>query len=252
MLSSCAKQVKFSDKGVFRETGIQSLPIEKPLKELKQGEKLVYAVGWIGIPAGSIILEVKEIVAIGNTKAYHITARAIPNRFFKFFHNVEYTVDSYIDIQSMKSIKFCKERILNGKLTSEETTFDYKNNEVVWRYSNPQLVKKLKIPQNNQDLLSALYAFRVEDIKLNETFNINIVYSGQAWPIQIYLEREEGLKIPGCGTFRTIVGKVSSRLSSHITGFNNIEVFMSTDKNRLPVLFRMRTRIGYLSGILSY
>jgi len=250
-LSSCARQVKFSDKASFNEKQIKPIPIEKPLKELKEGEKLIYAVDWIGIPAGIITLEVKDKVTIENAPAYHIVAKALPNKFFRFFHNVEYNVDSYIDINSMKSVKFRKERSLNGRITREETVFDYKNNEVTWHYFNSGSIKRIKIPENNQDLLSALYAFRVEEVKLGEAFNINIVYAGKAWPIRISLEREEEIQIPGCGAFRVILGKVSSRLSSHITGFNNIEVFISLDKNRLPVMFRMRTKIGYLSGILS-
>ncbi len=251
VLASCARQVKFSDKGIIREAQIQPLAIEEPLKELRTGEKLKYTVDWIGIPAGSITLEVKEVVLLDGNQVYHIVARAMPNKFFKFFHNVEYTVHSYIDTSSMKSVRFYKERLLNGKLTKEETVFDYKNNEATWRYFTPELQRKISIPENNQDLLSALYSFRLENIKLGDSHQINIVYSGQAWPIQICLEKEEEIEVPGCGIFRVVVGKISSRLSSHITGFNNIEVFMSIDKKRLPVFFRMRTRIGYLSGVLS-
>jgi hypothetical protein len=248
-LISCARQAKFYDGlGISKE---KDLKIEKAENSIQVGEKLIYAVDWIGIPAGFIIIEVKETLPINGEYSYHVIAKATPNKFFKLFHNVEYTVHSYTNVTSKKNVKFRKERLLNNALTEEELSFDYTKNQITWTYSNPKKEKVIPIPENNQDLLSALYSFRTNEIKIKETYKINIVYGCRAWPVNIVLADTRDIRIPGVGDFKVAIVNLFSELNSYITGFNNIQIYLSLDKRRLPVLFRMRTKIGYLSGVLS-
>ncbi|MCX5706449.1 MAG: hypothetical protein NTW13_02085, partial [Candidatus Omnitrophica bacterium] len=81
-LSSCAHQVRTYDKKVNHD--LKPAEIEASIKSIQLGERLVYAVDWIGIPSGYITLEVKEVAVIDGRPAYHLEARALPNNFFKF------------------------------------------------------------------------------------------------------------------------------------------------------------------------
>lgn len=247
-LASCAYQVHTYDKEISPVE--DSARIEEPNKSLQVGEKLVYAVDWIGIPAGFITLEVKETMQINNHLAYHIIAKARPNRFFKIFYDIEYTVHTYIDTKTLKPIRFHKERSLNRKITDETIEFSYDTDNAIWEYSNPKTRKELSIPKNAQDLLSSLYYFRLIKIGLGKHYPISIIYGGESWSVDIMAERIADIQITNRGHFKTMVIAPVSDLAKHITGFKNFKAFLTTDKRRLPVLFTMRTKIGYLSGIL--
>jgi len=237
---------------IYSREEINSIKIEEPVKFFEVGEKLVYAVSWTGIPSGKITLEVKEIIFVNGKPVYHIIATAVPNSFFKLFYNVGYTVHSYLDMAELKPVSFHKERSLKGVLTKEDLKFDYSGNIVAWDYSNnlsPEIHKNISIPKNANDLLSALYYFRTKDIVLGSNYNTNIIYNGNVWPVDMSLGKAQQVNI-GVGKFEAVSAVLSSKLNDHITGFNDIYLYLSLDRRRIPLLFKMRTAIGHLTGLL--
>ncbi|MCX5706086.1 MAG: DUF3108 domain-containing protein, partial [Candidatus Omnitrophica bacterium] len=164
---------------------------------------------------------------------------------------VEYNVHSYIDTEELKPLRFYKKRFLRGITTEETINFDYKNKRMKWEYSKPFITKELPIPENIQDLLSSLYFFRRKDIQMHKSYPLNIVYNGDFWPVNVTLDETVDIEVSRSRYFHCAISGISSNLNQKITGFNNFKAYFSLDKKRLPVLFRMRTRIGSLSGVLQ-
>ncbi len=248
MLASCAYQIRTYDKKVHPQDNL--VEIREPLTKLEVGEKLVYSVRWLGVSSGYITLEVKEITQINNRSAYHIVAQAKPNSFFKFFYDVNYTVDSYIDTETLKSLRFHKERILNGKVTDEKIEFLYPQNQAIWTYSSPPQKKELKLPENPQDLLSSLYYMRLKKVSEDSVSQMGVIYGGSSWPIRIACNKIVEIKISGLGVFKAMLFSPVTDLTTHITGFQGLQAFLSLASKRLPILFKMPTKIGYLVGVL--
>ena len=253
-ISSCAHRPRITfEKQIITTEAEASVPvkIEEPAPSLEIGENLTYAVDWIGVPSGYITLETKEITKIGDRDAYHVIAKALPNKFFRFFYDVEYSVHTYIDTQTLKPLRFYKQRRHKKTMSYETIDFFYPEGKAVWKDSEGNEMKELSLPQNPQDLLSSLYYFRlVKEIKVGEKFPVDIIYNGRSWPSVLMVDKIAGVEISKCAKFKAMLITPLTELATYITGFKSIQTYLSTDKKRVPLIFRMRTKIGSLSGVL--
>ena len=247
LLSSCAYQLHYEEPQ-FLQGQKAVWPTVNP--KFKVGEKLIYAVSWLGISSGHITLEVKEGAVINGIKTAHINATARPNSFFSFFYDIEYDVDSYIDLANQRPVRFYKRRRYKKEINEEIMEFDYKNKKVYCQYTNPDVKGSLDMPQDPQDLLSALYYFRMQKDISTGKFSMNIIYRGQAWPLVFSSGKVANIQLPGNGKFRVVEISSSSELATHIIGFRGFDTFFSLDSDRKPILFKMPSNIGRLIGVL--
>ena len=250
LMASCAHRVQIYN---MREGGmaVEVVKIEKPSEDMRVGEQLTYAVDWIGIPSGYFTIEVKEISYIRNRRTYHVISKSAPNKFFRFFYDVEYVVHTYIDTQSLNPVKYEKKRIAKNGLTVESIDFYYDEGKVVWKHTDPVATMEMAIPeQPPQDLMSALYYFRHKDFKVGTSHLVNIIYRGKFWPMDVSIDRLTYVEIFNRTKELAFVISPQSSLNRRITGFNTIEIYFSMDKLRLPLFFKMRTKIGQIKGVL--
>jgi len=224
-----------------------SAPIAK--KTIKIGEQLTYAVDWRGIPSGKITLDVKEIVTIGSRQYYHIIAQALPNSFFSFFYKVTYLVETYVDAETYQPLKFYKKRILRNTVSEETINFDYVRHEALWQYSGSGS-KVIRLTANSQDLLSFLYFFRLQDIKLGQEYPLDIIYNASVWEAKVKVDTFELVQFNGTG-IKTFTAKLISRLAKHIAGSQKMKIYFSLGEGHMPLLFHLYTKIGPLTGVLQ-
>ena len=243
---SCAYQINQLSVPAHQEILLEN--IVAPSSLLQNNEQLVYAVNWSGVPSGQIILKINGIEKINNQDCYHLSAQAIPNSFFAFFYNVKYTVKSYFDLNH-RAQSFVKTRELNSLLTQETILFDYARGKLRWSYSRPKEIKELELKENVYDLLSFLYYLRLQNLTPGQSYKINIIYNGAYFPVNVDVSKIYAIQI-GAKKINAVLVTPISELNKNITGFNQIQVYFSLDKCRVPILFRMRTKIGYLNGVL--
>ena len=247
-LFNCSCAYRIHQLSMQSSKAISMINIEQPSLSLQDTEQLVYAVDWAGIPSGQIILNIDGKKNIHGQKYYHLSAQARPNGFFRFFYDVKYTVESYFGLDN-KPQYFIKKRILNSQLAEETIIFDYITGKLKWDYSNPKASKELGLKENTQDLLSSLYYLRLQSLEPGQSYKINIVYNGNYWPVNLEAPDIYEIQIAGKKINAIMVTPISE-LNKNITGFNQIQVYFSLNKYKVPVLFRMRTKIGYLNGVL--
>ena len=248
LVASCAYQVRTYDKVVITQE--EPVKIEPPALELKVGEKLIYAVDWLGIPSGWITLETVEITQLDDRPVYHIIARASVNKLMKFLYNMEYTVHTYIDKEKLRPVKFFKQRKVGNKVVDEEIDFIYEENKVIWKYSSPKNQRELSMPKEPQDLLSLLYYFRLKDIEIYKNYFVDVAYGGMIWPADITLEGIKDIEINNLGHFRTVIVRTVSQFLANITGSKEIYINFSLDAKRIPLIYRVPSKVGYFTGIL--
>jgi len=245
-MNSCAYRPKV--------TRVELFPQEKniviPAKEtIEAGERLEYAVNWHGIYAGEIILTVKEVTKLNDRDCYHIIAEARPNSFFRLFYDVRYIVETYIDKDLNRPLRFYKKKLYKKRVTEETINFDYHRNVAVWEYTGKE-TKEVSLPKDAQDLFSSLYYFRLKDIALGKTYPISIVYGGKVWPLDAKADTLEIIRMPRLADTKAFTVKLSSKLSEHITGEEKIKIYFSAQPKHTPLFFNIRTDIGSLMGVL--
>jgi hypothetical protein len=213
-------------------------------------ERLVYAVDWRGIYAGKIIIETKEAVNFNRRPCYYITVQARPNRFLRLFYDVRYFVQTTIDKETLRPLRFYKKRVRGNRISEETITFNYENNTAVCEYTGTA-AKTIVITQNAQSLLSSLYYFRLKELALGKDYPMDIVYNAKVWPLVASINNFELIKMYHRQAIKAFAVKLSSKLSSHITGEQKIKIYFANDQNHTPLFFNIRTKIGPLSGVLE-
>lgn len=249
--------------------GIEKISISEPERGLVVGEVLQYSVEWLGIPVGKIVLKVEGIIDINNHKCYHITGRAIPNKFFRRFYDMEYKVDTYIDVKDLYPHRFEKIRRMNNIFTYVVIEFDQEKNKATYRYYTPQgpieiiefpSMRKemianetttIEVPYGVQDLFSSFYYFRLLKIKEGASYPIDISYGLKNWKVDIKVEKPFWKDIYKKGTFAVIRGYPSSALNDFILGRRRIHVDFTADSRRIPLVFNLSTAIGSIQGIIQ-
>ncbi|MFA4842282.1 MAG: DUF3108 domain-containing protein [Candidatus Omnitrophota bacterium] len=246
----------------------QELRIAAPRKSLELGEELHYSVEWLGVPVGKIILKVEGQNLIRGYNCYHITARAFPNSFLKKFYDIEYTVSSFMDVQGLFSVRFEKNRSLDGKKNYTVIDFDPEANTANFISEGQGGEQNLKIAPNRdkiesvnlttekipaatQDLLSSFYYFRLQDIQEGSSLPINIYYNQRNWPVAMKVDKPFLREIRKKGAFCVVKVFPDSQINEYILGKRRFEVFVTCDPSRIPLEFKLNTALGPLYARLS-
>jgi hypothetical protein len=159
-------------------------------------------------------------------------------------------VETYIDKETNRPLRFYKKKIYGKKITEETIDFYYRNNIAVWQYTGTKS-RTIRLTKDAQDLLSSLYYFRLIGLSLGEEYPLDIVYNGQIWKLNAKIETLELLKMPHKKNIKSYTVKLSSKLSEHITGEQKIKIYFSIQQKHTPLFFNFSTKIGPLHGVLT-
>lgn len=222
---------------------------ERTKKEIKIGERFDYIFDCFGVPSARMRIEVKGIVDVAGKPCYHIIAYAQPRILFSFFYNVRYDVETYIDAETLQPLKFYKRKTHGRKITEEKITFDYAQNTALWEYTGK---KSLTIPltTDTQDLLSAIYYFRFMEVEPGNNYPLNILYNGEIWNVTVKVGKLQRMKLRGTKPIITFSAEPITNLIKYVTGEQKIVIHFTADQRRIPVVFKIHSKISPLIGVI--
>ena len=160
-----------------------------------RGERLIFQLRWGIIPAGEAVLEVLPTETALGVEAFHfaMTARTYP--IVDLFYKVRDRVDAYADGNMRHSILYKKRQSEGRTKRDVQVTFDWKRQEA--QYSNfGKNEKKISIPANSFDPLSALYAFRLHDLEENREIQLAVTDGKKSLIGKARVLRREEIKTP--------------------------------------------------------
>jgi len=237
--------------------------IPKADKALKMGETLNYRMEWLGVPMGNITLKIEGIKKINGRDCYHITARAVPNRFFAKLYDVEYIVHTYIDVQTFNTMRFEKTRRMKKDFNYVEIDFDWEKQEARYKTQGSaytiELSKArseilsdtpntLKIMNGVQDLFSSFYCLRLMDLEEGKAYKLMVYYDQKHWQLDIKPEEPFLRDIRDKGSFVVFGVSINSKLNEYVLGRRDIHVYLTADTRRIPIEFKFHTGIGLIRG----
>lgn len=256
----------FAQAQNFKGKAQPAISILDPEKGLRIGETLVYSMEWLGVPVGKIVLKTEGLVKINGHECYHISAEAMPNKFFRHFYDIEYKVHTYLDAKYFYTRRFEKVRRINKEFNYLEIDFDQEKNEARYKSWGSNLFIILSnsrqkavldkpattnIPYGTQDLFSSFYYFRLIKIKEGKSYPINIYYDQRNWPTNIKIDKPFWKEIRKRGAFSLVKVYPSSDLNDYILGKRDFAVYITTDSRRIPLEFRLKTSLGPVRGIIQ-
>lgn len=213
---------------------------QKTAEVFSPGEKIVYTLRYMGLPAGKGIISVEEIKDYDNRRVYSFSGKVRTSDFISLFFEAEGRINSYMDKERFQSLYFSEESQASG----------HRKNQKVVTYDQENLFlevegEKIKILPNTQDPLSAFYLLRLLDYeKIKDGYEINIKTRKRDRTLFVKLENKEILKtpfgkIPAIKVFLHLEPvKATSR--HEISGF----VWFTDDEKRIPMLVKLKTKAG--------
>jgi uncharacterized protein DUF3108 len=217
------------------------------------GEKLKYRVHYSLFNAAEATMVIgDEVHRISGRPCYKIDVIGKSTGMFDLIMHVRDVWGTYIDTAAVIPHRFYR-YLEEGKYRKNEVVdFDYKQNlaitKIYEKHDRSKLKKKLehKIPMNVQDMISGYYYMRTLDystMKRGDTTTITGFFDEEVFQLQI--------KFKGRQTLRTKLGKIRSIVIEPIMpeneffdGKNAILIWLSDDKNKIPLKIKARMFIG--------
>ena len=238
------------------EAGILKLVTRPGTEAFRGGERLIFLVKFWIIPAGKVTMEVREMRYRGY-EVYSPLLTMEAAKLFSFFCPAEGNIRSYLDAQKLYTHRY-EEHFIAGRHTYERlTVYDQRNRLATYdvpvedRMGKIKRIdkKKVRIPPHTQDMLSALYYIRAQELKEGKILTINANERYKNYRIKIKVLGKEKVTVPA-GSFLTwVIEPVSitriGKEKEEVKGTGLI--YLSADERKLLVLMKAKTKLGSVS-----
>ncbi len=218
------------------------------------GEKLTFRVMYLAFPAGTIVLEVEEMISWEGHEVYRLVATARSSPLFSLFFRVRNRVESLLDTGTFLPHRFEGHREEGGFRSQRVISFDRDRNlaltfDTEEKETEPQGIST-PVPPEVQDALSALYYLRRRNLKVGESFFIDVNMGRRNYQIEVDVLRRERRGREGLETIvvRPLLKRVE--MGGIMEDRGDIYIWLTDDERRLPVLIKARVAIGSLTMML--
>jgi hypothetical protein len=221
-------------------------------KAFAVGETLVFAIKYGFITGGHAGLDVRSTETVHGRPAYHIVSEARTNNTMDVIFKVRDLNETWMDVESLCSHKY--HQIMNeGHYFREvESRYDHPNASFnYWRKTKKgESREQGAIPPFVHDVLSSLYFLRTQPLTPGQDIVLAVNSGAQSWSLRVRVKGVETVDVPA-GKFTCY------RIEPLLTGeglfmqTGNLEVWMTTDERRLPVLMRSKVKVGAFTAELE-
>lgn len=209
---------------------------------LYEKENLVFDVYWKFIKVGQATLEIKGIEEIKGRRAYHLYSQAKSSPFFDNFFKVRDVNESWMDVESLCSLKYNYDVSEGGWKKRETADFDHLKKEFV--LDDNGSIKTGVIPVWVQDIISAFYYFRTLDLEVGDEYIFDVHSGDKTWPLKTRVTGRQKVEVKA-GTFDCLILEPAVRENAGIfQAKGELKVWLTDDKNKMPVMMKTKTPFG--------
>jgi len=224
------------------------------------GEKLTfrgyYNWGFLWVAAGEVKLEVKN-ESYSDKPAYKIEALGRSLKAFDWFFKLRDTISCYVDTTSLKPFYFDRKTNEGDYIARHEYWFDYEEDQIYSKIRKRQKpVKKDTLENKNisSDIVSVAYYTRNLDFskyKKKEKIPLRMLIDNEVHNLYIRYKGIENVKLKSGEVYECL--KFSPMLvKGHLfKGGEDMTIWVSNDKNRVPIMVEAKVLIGSVKGLLN-
>ncbi|TVQ50490.1 MAG: DUF3108 domain-containing protein [Saprospirales bacterium] len=222
------------------------------------GEKAVYTVyykiGFVWIPAGEVTFSVEEDENYYHLKAYGRTYNSY-DRLFR----VRDTYESKVDKKTLLPVTATRDINQGSYSKTSEMTFDYEKRKVKayhGRSADRMQTDFVDMDRCLRDVLSIVYYTRnldVSSLRPRDVVELNVGYDEKVYDIGMrFLKREENYRIRRAGgNFDLLKFSPSVIAGGVFNEGDEMLVWVSDDKNRIPIQIESPLRVGSVRVVLD-
>jgi hypothetical protein len=208
------------------------------------GERLSFDVYYGPLKAGTARMEVGSLEDIRGRDCLHLISTAESGRVVSAFFRVEDRVESWMDIERLRPVRFEK-HLREGH---------YECDQVVEYYHEKGFAQStegvIEIDEGTQDALSSLYWVRTLDLSPGSTIWLTSTSARNSYDLRVDVTGRERLKTPA-GEFDCLV--VEPHLAEDGGVFDQkgkMSIWLTDDALRLPVQMVSKVAIGSIRAVL--
>lgn len=212
------------------------------------GEKLVYALSWTGIPVG---VATQEIVDEGGVRRIVSTAKS--NDWLSAFFPVNDRTDSFTTKEGGypgKSYYFRMQIREGSRRRDREISFDQARRKALFHDRINGDRADVEIVENTYDIYSSFYHVRFLDLQVGKSLYIHVLDGRELQRIEIRVLGKERVETP-VGEFDTIVVKPLVKPEGVFEGKGGATIWLTDDSRRIPVKAQTKVKVGSVTAILT-
>lgn len=212
-------------------------------RSFQPGERVVFKVfynmGMIWAGAGTATFT----TTLENYKGkpvYHVKGVGKTYDSYEWFYKVYDVYETYIDTTNLMPVKFKRDVDEGGFKFNNNVTFNHDRNQAISTNG------VFDIPECVQDVLSTIYYARnidYDSYKPGDKIKFNMFLDDQVYPLYIRYMGKEEVKTK-FGTYKTIKIKPLLIEGTMFKGGEKMEVWVTDDKNHIPVRINSPILIG--------
>jgi len=215
----------------------------------KVGEKFTYNIRWGFISTGEANLVIDSTQTVFSRIAFHIVAQTKSYPFFDIIYKVRNKDESWMDVESLCSLKYLKSQREGGYSKDEDISFDYINHKFML-IEDKNITKTGNIPEYIQDILSALYYCRIQNFNTGNHHIFTTQAGDKNYELKVFIYKTETVKVP-VGEFKCfMVEPVVHKEEMIFRTKGKLWIWFSADNKKIPVLMKSKISIGYITAEL--
>jgi hypothetical protein len=209
-------------------------------------EVLVYEIGWGPVKAGYIILS-SEYNPADNT--IRLGGKALSNNFVSTFYKMRDYILSTVDADGLYPL-FFEQHLREGKKYKADRWMLFDKSAGKIHIKDKTKYKTIESTDFVYDYLSILLYVRAMENTPGDTFTLKTYTDSKIHSIYVKCLEKTQIKVDA-GVFNCL--RLEPRLAGDGKTFNHkdkLEVFLSDDQNRIPVLIRSKIKFGSITAKL--
>ncbi|MDO5575445.1 MAG: DUF3108 domain-containing protein [Fibrobacter sp.] len=228
-------------------------PLYTPLRTTKRllkhlNETLVYEISWGPFKAGYVVLSTDYNP---KNKTIRLGAKALSSNFISAFYRMRDYIISTVCSEGLYPIVF-EQHLREGRKFESDQWILYDHPEGKLYVKGRKKQKVVDAPMFTNDYLSALYQVRNMMMKVGDKYSIDIYLNSKVYPLSFKCPEKKKISVDA-GTFNCIL--VEPKLVGEGKTFNSkdkLEVWLSDDEQRIPVLIKCKIKFGAIRGKLIH
>ena len=223
----------------------------------QDGEEITYQIyynwNFVWLTAGEVVFRVHDL---GDQYHLSVVGKTYPS--YEWFFKVEDKYDTYIDKQTLLPRVSIRDVQEGGYRLYDKVVFNREANiarSLRGKTSDTAEWSEYPIEQCMHDILSIIYFTRnlnFDDMSKGERIPIKIFMDKETWPLEVeYKGKDPKKRVRGLGKFRTIQFSPEVIAGNIFEEGARMEVWVTDDKNRLPVLIESPVSVGSVKAMLK-
>jgi hypothetical protein len=227
------------------------------MRAFQPGEKVKYVLtyNWFFVwtDVGEVTFEVNEDFTF-DKPTYHLRGVGKTYKFYDWFYQVRDIYESWIDQETLKPVYYKRDVNEDGYLI--DITYDYNWQDTVAyseskKTNHPFESDTIKLPECTYDVMSIIYHARNIDFskyEIDEKIPLNLLLDSQIEDIYIRYKGKETKKVRKLGKFDCIKFTGYLVKGDVFEGGENLIVWVTDDKNRIPVWIESPIKVGKIKA----